>query len=275
MAIHMRTAWRVRRVRLPAQAVPPDHVIGNGAVWILALVLLTLAVKWRYLPRNPADDVDKPKVRRADVRPPTRDELGHLLEVANAAEDRLAALWTLAIYSGCRQGELLGLSWDDVDLDRGTMTVRRELVAVHDHVPQFGDPTSETSRRTLSLPAVAVAALRAHKARQNSERLSAAVWADNNLVFSSQAGTPLIRRNVLRDFKTALKRAGLPQAVRFHDLRHAHATLMLRAGVPLKIASGRLGHSSIGITANLYQHLSSDMDAEAAERVAAAMSNHP
>ena len=113
----------------------------------------------------------------------------------------------------------------------------------------------------------------AHKARQNSERLGAAAWADNNLVFSSQAGTPLIRRNVLRDFKTALKRAGLPRAVRFHDLRHAHATLMLRAGVPLKIASGRLGHSSIGITANLYQHLSSDMDAEAAERVAAAMSN--
>jgi integrase len=86
--------------------------------------------------------VDKPKVRRADVRPPTTDELGHLLEVANAAEDRLMALWTLAIYSGCRQGELLGLSWDDVDLDHGTMTVRRELVAVHDHIPQFGDPRS-------------------------------------------------------------------------------------------------------------------------------------
>src|SRR5262249_5801687 len=159
----------------------------------------------------------------------------------------------LAVFSGCRQGELLGLSWADVDLARGALTVRRELVSVHNHVPKFGDPKSQTSLRTVSLPAVAVQALHAHKARQNADRLASVECAENNLVFCSQAGTPLIRRNVLRDFKTALKRAGLPQAVRFHDLRHAHATLMLRAGVPLKVASGRLGHSNIGITANLYQ----------------------
>jgi integrase len=132
--------------------------------------------------------VDKPKARRADVRPPTADELSLLLQGADAAEDRLLALWTLAIYSGCRQGELLGLSWDDVDLDHGTMTVRRELVAVHAHVPQFGDPKSQTSRRTLSLPAVAVAALRAHKARQKVEQSTAAVWADNNLAETKADG---------------------------------------------------------------------------------------
>jgi integrase len=80
-----------------------------------------------------------------------------------------------------------------------------------------------------------------------------------------------MRRNVLRAFKQALTRAGLPQSIRFHDLRHAHATLMLRAGVPLKVASGRLGHSSVGITADLYQHVATDMDVDAAERVANAM----
>jgi integrase len=113
--------------------------------------------------------------------------------------------------------------------------------------------------------------LRTHKARQAQDRLAALVWADNSLVFCTHVGTPLIRRNVLRAFKLALRRVALPEAIRFHDLRHAHATLMLRAGVPLKVASGRLGHSGIGITADLYQHVATDMDIDAAERAAQAL----
>jgi integrase len=118
-----------------------------------------------------------------------------------------------------------------VDLDRGTLTVRRTLVSTHDQTPRFGEPKSRTSRRTIALPAEAVAVLRTHKARQAKERLAAT-------------------------------------SVRFHDLRHAHATLMLRAGVPLKVASGRLGHSGITVTGDLYQHIASDMDVDAAERAA-------
>jgi integrase len=90
-------------------------------------------------------------------------------------------------------------------------------------------------------------------------------------VFCSQIGTPLLRRNVLRAFKQALHDAGLLESIHFHDLRHAHATLMLRAGVPIKTASARLGHSGITITGDLYQHVASDMDQEAAERAAAAL----
>jgi integrase len=117
---------------------------------------------------------------------------------------------------------------------------------VRAYVPQFGDPKSATSRRTIALPEEAIAALRAHRARQNQERLAAGEhWAGYGLVFATQIGTPLLQRNVIRDFKKALERAGLPQTIRFHDLRHAHATLMLRAGVPLKVASGRLGHGSM------------------------------
>jgi integrase len=233
---------------------------------------LEMAVKWRYLSRNPADDVDKPTVRRGDIHPPEPSDLTRLVDAAEAAHDRLAPLWALAIYTGCRQGELLGLDWQDVDLERGTLTVRRCLTRASNHVPQFGLPKSDKSRRTVSLPAVAVAMLRAHKARQAEERLTTGPdWADDGLVFTTRIGTPLIRRNVLRDFHTAPRRAGLRQTVRFHDLRHAHATLMLRAGVPLKVASGRLGHSSIGITADLYQHIAPDMDADAAERAAAAL----
>jgi len=118
---------------------------------------------------------------------------------------------------------------------------------------------------------VAIARLRAHKAHQDAERSVAVDWADYGLVFATHVGTPLTARNVGRDFKRALARAGLPNSVRFHDLRHAHATLMLRAGVPLKVASGRPGHSNIGSTANLYQHVGQDMDVDAAERAARAM----
>ncbi|MBV9323536.1 MAG: tyrosine-type recombinase/integrase [Chloroflexi bacterium] len=101
--------------------------------------------------------------------------------------------------------------------------------------------------------------LRAHKTRQSEDRLAALDWAAFDLVFGSQVRTPLMRRNVLRAFKLALGRAGLPESIRFHDLRHAHATLLLRAGISLKTASARLGHSGIAITADLYQHVASQL----------------
>lgn len=198
------------------------------------------------------------------MRPPESAELTQLVEAAEAAEDRLTALWTLAIYTGCRQGESSALGWSDLDLHRGTLTVRRNLVRVENQAAQFGSPKSESSRHTISLPSVAVAVLRAHKAHQLEERMAVGHWADNDLVFCTGVGTPLTRRNITRDFKAALRRAGLPSAIRFHDLRHARATLMLRAGVPPKVASGRLGHGSIAITADLYQDWAADMDVDAA-----------
>jgi integrase len=229
---------------------------------------LHMAEKWGYIVRNPADNVDKPNAPRPQVHPPDPADLIKLINTAVDAGDHLAPLWTLAVYSGCRAGELLGLGWQDVDFERGMITIRRTLVRTSQLTPQFGEPKSATSRRTVTLPAFAVNALRALKAREDQERASALDWADNGLVFCSHVGTPLLARNVIRDYKKALKRAGLPETIRFHDLRHAHATVLLRAGVPLKVASGRLGHSSIGITANLYQHLASDMDRDAAERIA-------
>ena len=244
---------------------------------------LAMAVRWNYLPRNPADAVDRLAVPRRDRPTLEPADLLKLVEQAAAEGDRPAprqhvyaarqwtTLWTLAMHTGCREGELLGLAWSDVDLECGTITVRRTLVATRNQTPRFGEPKSATSRRTVALPTEAVQALRAHKARQAQERLAAPAWADFGLVFTSHVGTPLLRRNVLRAFKSALRRAGLPESTRFHDLRHAHATLLLRAGVPLKVASGRLGHNSIAITGDLYQHVARDMDADAAERAARAL----
>jgi len=145
-----------------------------------------------------------PAVPQHDVQPPGPPELAALVDRSSAAGDRLAALWALAVHTGCRQGELLGLNWADVDLDNGALTVRRTLIRVRACVPQFGDPKSATSRRTLSLSDEAVAALRAHRVRQNEERLAAGQsWADYGLVFATHLGTPLLQRNVIRDFKAA------------------------------------------------------------------------
>jgi integrase len=121
------------------------------------------------------------------------------------------------------------------------ISVRRNLVKAKEQPPQYGEPKSMTSRRTVSIDAETVRLLRAHKTRQSEDRLVALDWAEFDLVFCSQIGTPLMRRNVLRAFKLALGRAGLPESIRFHDLRHAHATLLLRAGISLKTASANSG----------------------------------
>ena len=220
------------------------------------------------MPLNVCDRVEPPKVPHHEIRPPTPEELGRLLDAAEAAADRLAALWTVAVYSGCRQGELLRLHWSDLDLDRGTLSVRRSLMGAKGGVPVYGEPKSTTSRRTVSLPTEAIAALRAHRDRQNFERQRlGADWSDYGLVFTSAIGTPLDQRNVIRLFKAALKRAGLLETVRFHDLRHAAATLLVAAGVDYKTASARLGRSNAKITLQIYAHAVQALDLDAAERM--------
>jgi integrase len=226
------------------------------------------AVRWGYVPRNVCDAVAPPSVPYRELEPPKPDQLGQLMDAAHAAGDRLAALWTVAIYSGCRQGELLGLQWRDVDLGTGRLSVRRSLESARGGVPEYGEAKTDKSRRTLTLPPEASAALRAHRDRQNFERQRLSEgWSDYGLVFTTVIGTPLDQRNVIRFFKAALKRAGLPQTIRFHDLRHAAATLMLASGVDQKTAASRLGHSTIRLTMDLYTHAVQALDVDAAERM--------
>ena len=226
------------------------------------------AMRWGYVSRNVIDVVAPPKVPRVELHPPTPDELARVLDSAESANDRLRALWTIAVYTGCRQGELLALRWSDVDLDAGTLTVQRTLLRTVAGAPVFGEPKTSRSRRTITLPPSAVAALQRHHHRQEEE--TAALGPDYStyrLVFCTHIGTALGARNVVRSFKTALGRAGLPATVRFHDLRHAAATMMLRAHVPLKVASARLGHSTVGITADLYTHAVPELEVDAAAKL--------
>jgi integrase len=166
----------------------------------------------------------------------------------------------LAVHTGMRQGELLGLHWEDVDLDAGTVRVRRSLSQT-DEGPVLTAPKSAKSRRRIKLSRASVEALKAHRARQNAERLKlGGAWEDRGLVFPNRTGG-FLSPYLLTDgpLKRPLERAGLPP-IRFHDLRHTCATILLSRGVHAKLVQELLGHATISITLDTYSHVLPGMD---------------
>jgi integrase len=196
------------------------------------------------------------------------DQARSLLEAAQG--DRFEALYVLALSTGMRQGELLALKWPNVNLDARHLAVRSTLRRA-DEGFEFNEPKTARSRRQVSLTLAAVAALKRHRARQLEERLRQPYWQDANLVFASEVGTPVEATNLIRrSFRPLLLRAGLPQ-IRFHDLRHTAATLLLGQGVHPKVASEMLGHSSISITLDLYSHVTPTMQQTAVDALDAVL----
>jgi integrase len=167
---------------------------------------------------------------------------------------------------GLRQGEALGLRWQDVDLRSGTLAVRNSLQRING-VFRLVEPKTRRSRRTVHLPAVVVAQLRAHRARQLEERLRAAqLWEDHGLVFATELGRPLHASSVTIRFQRVLERAGLRRQ-RFHDLRHACASLLLAQGVSPRVVMEVLGHSQVTLTLNTYSHVIPSLGREAGDRM--------
>ncbi len=167
--------------------------------------------------------------------------------------DRLRAVYVLALSTGLRRGELLGLRWADVDVDGAELHVRQAMQRVAGEL-RFTAPKTRHSRRTVPLPALALDALREHRARQAAERLAAGPdWQDSGLVFTTAHGTPIEPRNLNRHWYSLRDRAGLP-GVRLHDLRHTCVTLLLDAGVPPHIVQAIAGHSGIQVTMTIYAH---------------------
>jgi integrase len=186
-------------------------------------------------------------------------------------EDRLEALYVLAVTTGMRQGKLLALRWRDVDLVRGTLSVRATLQRTKQDGYTFSAPKTKHSQRQITLTRLAIAALRRHRVRQDVERLSSPTWEDHDLVFPNTVGKPMDGMNLLHyHFQPLLKRAGLPR-IRFHDLRHTAATLLLDRGVNPKIVSEMLGHASISITLDTYSHVLPTMQQSAAAEMDAAL----
>lgn len=211
-----------------------------------------------------------PHVERREFHVLTADETRRLID--ETAEDELGPLFTVAATTGLRQGEILGLSWSDVtDLDGSapTLTVRRTLSRDAAGRRALAEPKTRKSRRTLELGGTAVRALRRQKARQAAVRLAAGdTWQGerDRLVFTDALGRSLDGTYVTSRFGAALKRLGLPH-VRFHDLRHGAASLMLAEGTPMKVVSDTLGHSTITITADTYAHLDREQRRAASDAI--------
>lgn len=212
---------------------------------------LAQGVKWGTLARNVCDLIDAPKVTTKPGKTWTPDEARRFLAVAET--DGYAPLWLLALTTGARQGELLGLRWQDVDIAKGTMRVTQSLAILHGK-PIIQAPKSRAAVRTIHVPAEAIAALKRHKARQNAERLAAGyAWSDHDLVFATPMGNPIHPSNVLRNYAKLQRRVDVPR-IRFHDLRHTHATWLIADGQPITTVAERLGHAKSSITLDVYAH---------------------
>jgi integrase len=225
---------------------------------------LNRAVETRTILRNPCDNVECAKPAPRDVEPYTLDQARQLLKTSKMG--RYHALLVLAIDAGMRQGELFGLKWDDIDLDRGALIIRRALGEVHGK-PYWCEPKSKASRRRLALSPMALDALREHRKQSLAEGYAAV-----ETVFCNADGGLLGKSNFRqRVWLPLLAKAGLP-VKRFHDLRHTNAALLIELGEHPKTIQSRLGHSQIGITMNTYGHLMEGTDRLAANRLGSLLS---
>lgn len=216
------------------------------------------AVKNHLLAYNPCRDVAKPRFEEEEFTVLTPDQANKLLE--HAESDRLYALYVLALTSGMRSGELYGLHWSDIDFDAEAVSVQRTLEEVSG-VHRVKPPKTPHSRRRIDLPKIAIDALREHL------KLALVDGHAKAPVFCDSRGGYLRRPNVTqRSFQPLLEAAGMPD-IRFHDLRHTCATLLLVAGVNPKVVSERLGHSSVQVTLDRYSHVLPTMQKEAAAKL--------
>jgi integrase len=224
----------------------------NHAVWIGVLY------------RNPAQQVRPPRPPQREVKILSKDEIGVILEAARGTELHLLVL--VSVTTGIRRGELLALRWSDIDLDAGVLTVNQALERTNGK-STFKSPKTRTSRRTITLPAACVAALREHKTRQSERRLGLGLGRDpEGLVFARPDGVPLDADSQSKAFRRLVKAAGVAR-ITLHGLRHTHISHLLMDGVHVKVVSERAGHANVNVTLGVYAAYIPNMQADAALRV--------
>ena len=223
------------------------------------------AMKWGLVARNVADLVELPQAERYEGQVLTVEQAKKLLQAARSS--RLDALLLVAVTTGMRRGELTALRWSDVDLEKGVLQVRRNLAYVYGIGYVEAEPKSKKGRRRIMLSSAVIAALREHRVHQEEARIKMGDrWKDYGLVFCNVHGGYFNGNTVWSLFKKLLKEAGLPD-VRFHDLRHGAATVLLAAKADLKAVSELLGHSSIAITVDIYQSVLPEQQQEIVKRM--------
>lgn len=231
---------------------------------------LETAMKWELVPRNVCDLVSAPHAAQFEIQPLSAEQAHRLLVAARG--HHLEALFTLALATGMRRGELMGLKWQDINFALGTLQVRRILTRVPSKMPGKGyveaEPKTQRSRRSIVIAPFALEALKRHYQSQVEAKKKVGVsWQEHDFVFCTSIGTHLNpTRDMLDQLKMLLKKAGLPD-VRFHDLRHSAATLLLSEGVHPKIVQELLGHSNISMTMDVYSHVLPGMQHDAISKL--------
>jgi len=226
---------------------------------------LDQAVRWKIISVNVCDAVSVPSAPRHEMRTLSKEQAQKLLEAAKG--HRLEALLTVALATGMRKGELLALRWEDVNLEEMSLQVKRTIVGQFNGEYRENEPKTASGRRNILLPQFAIDALKQHRIRQLEARLQAGeAWVDRGLVFCNSNGDFFPLTTLYDSFQALLKQAELPR-IRFHDLRHSAATILLSMGVPAKVIQELLGHSQISVTLNTYSHVLPSMQREAMQRM--------
>ncbi len=242
--------------------------LGARTVEIIHSVLhraFVQAVKLEILGRNPVDATTPPKVEEKEMR--FFDESQVSLFLLAARGDKNEIVYHLAIATGMRQSELLGLKWSDLDWQKKTITIQRQLKRLFRGEGYFSPPKTRNGRRSVMLGDVTLAKLREQWERLKVLRqMAGSLWQENDLIFPSSIGTPKNQSNLYREFKELIRQSGLPD-IRFHDLRHTAATLLLNHGVPPIVVSRRLGHYKVSMTLDIYGHLMPEIQDTAAKLI--------
>lgn len=223
------------------------------------------AIKWSLLKFNPAINATPPKEKTKERHTWSKNDIKKFIDTAKLSEE--ATIYIIAIFTGMRRGEILGLKWQDIDFDLKKIYVTRSLAFISEKGLFLKDVKTSKSRRQISLSPYIIDVFKQHQVIQNNfkEKLGED-YLDKGLVFTSINGNFKDPRNLLREFSRLTKKAGLIK-ISFHDLRHTHATLLLKNGENPKVVSERLGHSRVGITLDLYSHVTDDIQEEAALRL--------
>jgi len=282
---HLTYTWTTRRRITPyignvkLMDLRPDRIqrfyhhlqekgVSNHAVHVTHKTLraaMNHAVKLGLLAKNPCSGTIPPKPEQVEMKFYDDQQVKILLKTALAIGDRFHPLYYIAIHTGMRISELLGLKWEDIDWNLKTLKVKRQIKHFKGESYTFTEVKSRSGIRTIRLGQQALEVLKEHKKEQKFLISSVGEdWVDLDLVFPSNIGTPVTGSNLRRAFRRLLKASGLPK-IRFHDLRHTAASLMLNHGIPVLIVSKRLGHSKPSITIDVYGHLIPSQQEEAAQ----------
>ena len=220
------------------------------------------AVRWGLIARNVCDLVTAPRIVSREMVPLTMEQANALMN--HVRGHRLEVLLALAVVTGMRRGELLALRWADIDLKRSKLVVLHSVDFIAGHGYVEGKPKTAAGRRAVSLPAFLLEMLQVHRVQQLEQKSAVSDWVENDLVFPNHKGSYMHPTHMAESFKKLLEEAGLPP-MRFHDLRHSAATILLARGVNIKVVSELLGHSDIVITLRTYGHLLPSMQGDAVD----------